>query len=112
MADLRSPALPRVNRGFILRISSIAALGGVLYGYDMGIIAAAALFVKRSFALSTIAEELVVSIVLIGAMTGAIVGGAIADRIGRRAADSTSRSRSELKPVAAAPWFGQRGSSS
>ncbi len=84
MADLRSSALPHVNRGFILRVSSIAALGGVLYGYDMGIIAAAAIFVKRSFSLSTIAEELVVSIVLIGAMTGAIVGGAVADRIGRR----------------------------
>jgi sugar porter (SP) family MFS transporter len=74
-----------VNRSFILRISSIAALGGVLYGYDMGIIAAAALFVKRSFTLSTFMEELVVSIVLIGAMIGAIVGGAVADRIGRRA---------------------------
>jgi sugar porter (SP) family MFS transporter len=56
-----------------------------LYGYDMGIIAAAAIFVKRTFALSTLMEELVVSIVLIGAMIGAIVGGAIADRIGRRA---------------------------
>jgi sugar porter (SP) family MFS transporter len=85
VADLHSPAVPSVNRGFILRISSIAALGGVLYGYDMGIIAAAAIFVKRSFALSTVAEELVVSIVLIGAMTGAIVGGAVADKIGRRA---------------------------
>src|SRR5581483_7431836 len=51
----------------------------------MGIIAAAAIFVKRSFALSTVAEELVVSIVLVGAMTGALVGGAVADRIGRRA---------------------------
>ena len=85
MADLRSQDIPHVNRGFILRISSIAALGGVLYGYDMGIIAAAAIFVKRSFALSTVVEELVVSIVLIGAMTGAIVGGTVADRIGRRA---------------------------
>ena len=84
MAEIRSSS-PVVNRGFILRVSSIAALGGVLYGYDMGIIAAAELFVKRSFALSTIVEELVVSIVLIGAMIGAIVGGAIADRIGRRA---------------------------
>jgi len=74
-----------VNRGFIYRISTIAALGGVLYGYDMGIIAAAALFVKRTFRLSTVMEEWVVSIVLIGAMIGAIVGGAVADRIGRRA---------------------------
>lgn len=83
------PALPstplRVNRGFIVRVSTIAALGGVLYGYDMGIIAAAAIFVKRTFLLSTLMEELVVSIVLVGAMIGAIAGGAIADQIGRRA---------------------------
>jgi MFS transporter, SP family, galactose:H+ symporter len=85
VAELRSSSAPHVNRGFILRVSSIAALGGVLYGYDMGIIAAAEIFVKRSFALSTVVEELVVSIVLAGAMIGAIVGGAVADRIGRRA---------------------------
>jgi sugar porter (SP) family MFS transporter len=85
VSDSGLSAPPRVNRGFILRISSIAGLGGVLYGYDMGIIAAAAIFVKRTLALSTLMEELVVSIVLIGAMIGAIVGGAIADRIGRRA---------------------------
>jgi sugar porter (SP) family MFS transporter len=85
VSDSAPSAPPRVNRGFILRISSIAGLGGVLYGYDMGIIAAAAIFVKRTFALSTLMEELLVSIVLIGAMMGAIVGGAVADRIGRRA---------------------------
>jgi sugar porter (SP) family MFS transporter len=85
VSDSGLSAPPRLNRGFILRISSIAGLGGVLYGYDMGIIAAAAIFVKRTWALSTLMEELVVSIVLIGAMIGAIVGGAVADRIGRRA---------------------------
>ena len=76
---------PQVNHGFLTRISFIAALGGVLYGYDMGIIAAAIIFVRHSFALSTLMEELVVSIVLVGAMAGAMVGGAVADRIGRRA---------------------------
>lgn len=84
MTDLHPSAALRLNPGFILRVSSVAALGGLLYGYDMGIIAAAAIFVKRSFALSTIAEELVVSIVLIGSMIGAIAGGTIADRVGRR----------------------------
>jgi sugar porter (SP) family MFS transporter len=85
MPDPAPGQQPHVNRAFILKISSIAALGGVLYGYDMGIIAAAALFVKRTFALSTFEEELVVSIVLVGAMAGALAGGAISDRIGRRA---------------------------
>ena len=85
MSEAAALRATKVNRTFIYRISSIAALGGVLYGYDMGIIAAAEIFVKRTFQLSTLMEELVVSIVLVGAMAGAVAGGAIADQIGRRA---------------------------
>ena len=57
---------------------------GHSYGYDMGIIAAALIFVRSTFNLSTQMQEIVVSVVLVGAMLGAIYGGAIADRIGRR----------------------------
>src|SRR5882672_9530316 len=74
-----------VRRGFIWRVSFIAGLGGILYGFDMGIIAAALIFVRDTFKLSTHMEEVVVSVVLVGAMLGAIVGGTVADRIGRRA---------------------------
>jgi len=74
-----------VRRGFIWRVSLIAGLGGILYGFDMGIIAAALIFVRESFGLSTRMEELVVSVVLVGAMSGALAGGSIADHIGRRA---------------------------
>jgi sugar porter (SP) family MFS transporter len=83
--DASSDQQPRVNRGFIWKVSFIAGLGGILYGFDMGIIAAALIFVRSTFALSTQMEEMVVSVVLIGAMVGAIVGGTIADRAGRRA---------------------------
>ena len=85
MTAAQSLPKPQVNHRFLARISFIAALGGVLYGYDMGIIAAAIIFVRHTFSLSTLMEELVVSIVLVGAMAGAMVGGAVADRIGRRA---------------------------
>ena len=76
---------PEVNRGFIWKVSLIAGLAGILYGYDMGIIAAALVYVRGSFSLSTQMEEVVVSVVLVGAMLGAVLGGTIADRIGRRA---------------------------
>lgn len=76
---------PKVNAGFLWRVSFIAGLGGVLYGFDMGIIAAAMIFVRSTFGLSRQMEESVVSVVLVGAMLGAVAGGTIADQIGRRA---------------------------
>src|SRR5260370_39232677 len=85
MTAAQSLPKPQVNHSFLARISFIAALGGVLYGYDMGIIAAAIIFVRHSFALSTLMEELVVSIVLVGAMAGAMVGGAACGPNGRAA---------------------------
>jgi sugar porter (SP) family MFS transporter len=75
---------PYVNQAFIRRVSFIAGLGGILYGFDMGVIAAALIFVRDSFHLSTVMQEVLVIAVLVGVMIGALVGGAVADRIGRR----------------------------
>jgi sugar porter (SP) family MFS transporter len=76
---------PAVRGVFLLRVSFIAGLGGILYGFDVGIIAAALLFVRNTFALSTHMQEIVVSVVPAGTMMGAIVGGVLSDRLGRRA---------------------------
>jgi SP family galactose:H+ symporter-like MFS transporter len=62
----------------------IASLGGMLFGYDTGVISGALLFIKKAFNLSSSMQELVVSAVLIGAVIGAIAGGILADRFGRR----------------------------
>jgi MFS family permease len=43
------------------------------------------IFVRSSFALTTQMSEVVVSVVLVGSMVGAVVGGIFADRAGRRA---------------------------
>jgi SP family galactose:H+ symporter-like MFS transporter len=77
-------APPSVNQSFVRRVSFIAGLGGILYGFDMGVIAAALVYVRDSFHLSTMMQEVLVIAVLIGVMIGALVGGAVADRIGRR----------------------------
>jgi sugar porter (SP) family MFS transporter len=84
LAGTGTESQPAVKPGFLWKVSCIAGLGGILYGYDMGIIAAALIFVRSSFTLSTQMEGAVVSAVLVGSMLGAVVGGALADRLGRR----------------------------
>lgn len=65
-------------------VSSVAALGGLLFGYDTGVISGALLFLRDSFALTTVTQEIAVSSVLVGAIIGALVAGRVNDALGRR----------------------------
>jgi len=78
--ELAHPA----NRTFIYVAAGFAALGGLLFGYDTGVISGAELFLRKDFALSTFALEVIVSGVLAGAAVGALGGGRLADLFGRR----------------------------
>jgi MFS transporter, SP family, galactose:H+ symporter len=69
---------------FVYVVAGVSALAGLLFGYDTGVISGAILFVKKQFALSSTLEEVVTSVVLLGAVIGAAAGGALADRFGRR----------------------------
>ena len=71
-------------RRFVYLATAISALGGLLFGYDVGVISGAILFVQKAFSLSPRMEEIVVSSVLLGSLAGAIIGGSLADRLGRR----------------------------
>jgi len=71
-------------RPFVLLVASVAALGGLLFGYDTGVISGAILFIANDFGLSTRLQELTISIVLVGCIAGSSVAGLIADRVGRR----------------------------
>jgi SP family galactose:H+ symporter-like MFS transporter len=72
------------GRGFVYVAAAFAALGGLLFGYDTGVISGAELFLKKDFTLSTFALEVIVSGVLAGAAAGALLGGRLADLFGRR----------------------------
>ena len=65
-------------------ISSVAAIGGFLFGYDTGVISGAILYIKQEYALSIIQEELIISMVSLGAILGAISGGPLCDKLGRK----------------------------
>ncbi len=76
---------PAKGARFVYLAAAFAALGGLLFGYDTGVISGALIFIKQEFALSTFEQELIVSIVLAGAIVGAFTGGRLSDRFGRRA---------------------------
>lgn len=70
--------------GFVIIVSAIAAIGGLLFGYDTGVISGAILFIKEQFQLDSTMQEFTVSVVLVGALVGAALGGILGDRFGRR----------------------------
>src|SRR5580658_11009560 len=72
------------SRRFVYLAAAFAGLGGLLFGYDTGVISGAELFFKNDFSLSVFALEVIVSCVLAGAAVGALVGGRLADIYGRR----------------------------
>jgi sugar porter (SP) family MFS transporter len=72
------------NVQFVIIAAVITAIGGMLFGYDTGVISGAILFIRESFSLSSTAQEIVVSSVLIGAVIGASISGLLADKYGRR----------------------------
>jgi MFS family permease len=80
-----APLPPGVIRRHVLLGAAITALGGLLFGYDTGVISGALLFIGKDFpGLTSFDKELLTSILLIGALIGALAAGRIADRVGRR----------------------------
>ncbi|MFM0341399.1 sugar porter family MFS transporter [Paraburkholderia fungorum] len=65
-------------------IYAFGALGGILFGYDNGVIAGALLFIRKDMMLSPHLQGLMVGSLLFGAMIGAFTTGQLADRLGQR----------------------------
>jgi sugar porter (SP) family MFS transporter len=85
MAARAADTDPRQVRRRVAVSAAITALGGLLFGYDTGVVSGALLFLKKDFGgLSSFQEELVTSLLLVGAVAGALTAGRLADLIGRR----------------------------
>ncbi|EPP1032576.1 sugar porter family MFS transporter [Cronobacter turicensis] len=62
----------------------LAALAGLLFGLDMGVIAGALPFLARTFDLNSHQQEIVVSVMMFGAALGALCSGPMSSSLGRR----------------------------
>lgn len=81
----RSPAI-RANLSYLMPICLVATLGGLLFGYDTGVISGAIEFLTARFQLDVVMKGWASGCVLIGCAAGVLMVGPIADRFGRKKA--------------------------
>ena len=73
------------NFGYIWLISVVAALGGLLFGYDWVVVGGAKPFFERYFHLTNASQSgWANSCALVGCLAGALVAGALSDKYGRK----------------------------
>ena len=72
----------------LLRIAAFAGLGGFLFGYDLGLIAGALLYMDtdEDLHLTTASSEAIVGMAKLGAVFGTFIGGALMADVGRKRA--------------------------
>jgi MFS transporter, SP family, xylose:H+ symportor len=74
------------SRAYVMTLTLIAALGGLLFGYDTAVISGAIGFLRTHFGLSAAETGWAASSALVGCIIGAGIAGEISDAFGRRRA--------------------------
>jgi MFS family permease len=74
----------RTTRHHVTRVAFVAALGGLLYGYDTGVISGTLIEIGKEFSIGSAVKEFITASILVGAILGAFLTGPVSARIGRR----------------------------
>ncbi|MDR3491743.1 MAG: sugar porter family MFS transporter [Gammaproteobacteria bacterium] len=76
--------MPRQKNKFVFWIAALVSVGGILYGYDMGVISGALLFIRNTIPMTDAQIGWIVGAVLGGGLVGTLLAGPIGDYYGRR----------------------------
>jgi SP family arabinose:H+ symporter-like MFS transporter len=74
----------QTSSGFLMKVSLVAALGGLLFGYDTAVIAGVIGYLQKRFELSPIMTGWAASSAIWGCAFGAMAAGYLSDRFGRK----------------------------
>jgi SP family arabinose:H+ symporter-like MFS transporter len=74
----------QINHRFVAFLGVTAALGGLLFGFDIAIITGAGPFLKQCFNLNDLALGWAFSSLLFGCILGSVIAGRLADLFGRK----------------------------
>lgn len=72
------------NNRYIYKVTLVAAVGGLLFGYDTAVIAGAIGFMQKYYELSPAMMGWVASCALLGCIAGAMYAGKLSDKVGRK----------------------------
>lgn len=72
------------NSGYVLFMAVVAAIGGILFGYDTAVISGTISSVSGQFSLDTIQQGWYVGCALVGSIIGVLFAGTLSDSIGRK----------------------------
>lgn len=74
----------RIHTGYLLFLSFVAALGGLLFGYDTAVISGTISLVQGQFGLDVMQQGWYVGCALIGSIGGVAIAGVLSDKLGRK----------------------------
>ncbi|HUC91089.1 MAG TPA: sugar porter family MFS transporter [Paenibacillus sp.] len=82
VAEAQQPA--KINMTFVTLVSVVAALGGLLFGFDIAVVSGAIGFMELKFALSKMQVGWAVSSLIVGCIAGAGLSGILSEKFGRK----------------------------
>ena len=85
MKDLNTKDMKQKNTlGYVIFMAVVAAIGGILFGYDTAVISGTTAIVKSQFGLTDMMEGWYVGCALIGSICGVLAAGSLSDYLGRK----------------------------